>query len=918
MSPENPLQSSFGSSLLDASNQPNMVKGNSANNELTWTLENNQSAELVVTPFPSGKVDENQYHFQFEFDPPVLTKTPTLDGWDVYAVKDSDFRITDLYVALSGSSPLKLAPTKSNKTVLTYSGAKPKDPSASKVTVSVTTGTTGVTVGGVNQANKTINFDLALVEVNTPSLSVPPLAVDYVGRRTVLNDGLSDNSFTFAITNMTGADLTLTKDIAFTVWFEAGPNKDDKTKRPYPWAALARLQDLSSTAFKLQPYPPSDNWSVTPTLAEAGPTPSNPRWTFRVKNNFVLQQQAPIFFTFSVLNTDLDPGMALMYLKFTGLPGFSPGVLCTVLEKTPLLYGLTRGQGLYLSAGNPTSKPAQNYDSGLYVDTFGTRPAASFNGGNVGIGTAAAKPAAKLHLIDTDQSTDAGSLILESKSGPTLRFGCQPKYTWIQSHAGMPLAINPTVRNVGIGTSAPGSTLTVAGGVAIGKGYAEKTTVGDNNLAVQGRIGINITNPGSALSVVGGVAIGKDYVQGTTVRDNYLAVQGNVGIGTANPESKLSVAGGVAIGKTYIALPAVPDNNLVVEGKVGVGTKSPSALLQVGATAHPDKEFADITTVGIIQRPKDTVGLSIRRVNDHPVLQFCTYDDNGGATCNYIQMDKSTADILIGSKARFRADGRVDIDGGLTISGKNALEFGASVTKEVSAGKIGYQVFSKSLDIVGAGETAGTRQIRLFDDIFVPGNIWQFMRYNKTWMALWPSGSSTGAWYNFGPQSDLRLKDDVKPVPNALEKIRRLNGVSFHWNDDALERFTRDVDTSISAGPEANEQQHREKRQAERDKRLSDLAASQMGVIAQEVEAVLPGLVTTDDDGYKSVKYHQLIALLIEAVKEQDVAITAQAKLAARQQAEIEQLKELIYARSGSGKDRVFTQGAGSGPASHA
>ena len=91
-----------------------------------------------------------------------------------------------------------------------------------------------------------------------------------------------------------------------------------------------------------------------------------------------------------------------------------------------------------------------------------------------------------------------------------------------------------------------------------------------------------------------------------------------------------------------------------------------------------------------------------------------------------------------------------------------------------------------------------------------------------------------------------------------------------------------------------------------------------MGVIAQEVEAVLPGLVTTDNDGYKSVKYHQLIALLIEAVKEQDVAITAQAKLAARQQAEIEQLKELIYARSGSGKDRVFTQGAGSGPASNA
>ena len=41
-----------------------------------------------------------------------------------------------------------------------------------------------------------------------------------------------------------------------------------------------------------------------------------------------------------------------------------------------------------------------------------------------------------------------------------------------------------------------------------------------------------------------------------------------------------------------------------------------------------------------------------------------------------------------------------------------------------------------------------------------------------------------------------------------------------------------------------------------------------VGVIAQEIEAILPELVVTRDNGYKAVKYEKLVALLIESVKE--------------------------------------------------
>ncbi len=46
-----------------------------------------------------------------------------------------------------------------------------------------------------------------------------------------------------------------------------------------------------------------------------------------------------------------------------------------------------------------------------------------------------------------------------------------------------------------------------------------------------------------------------------------------------------------------------------------------------------------------------------------------------------------------------------------------------------------------------------------------------------------------------------------------------------------------------------------------------------IGVIAQEIEAILPEVVTTRDTGYKAVKYEKIVALLIEAIKEQQLEI---------------------------------------------
>ena len=88
--------------------------------------------------------------------------------------------------------------------------------------------------------------------------------------------------------------------------------------------------------------------------------------------------------------------------------------------------------------------------------------------------------------------------------------------------------------------------------------------------------------------------------------------------------------------------------------------------------------------------------------------------------------------------------------------------------------------------------------------------------------------------------SDKRLKENIKPIENPLGKIAQISGNTFDWIE--------------------NDEVHSHK-------------GSDIGVIAQEIEAVLPELVTTRENGYKAVKYDKVVALLIEAVKEQQAQI---------------------------------------------
>ncbi len=159
----------------------------------------------------------------------------------------------------------------------------------------------------------------------------------------------------------------------------------------------------------------------------------------------------------------------------------------------------------------------------------------------------------------------------------------------------------------------------------------------------------------------------------------------------------------------------------------------------------------------------------------------------------------------------------IPIDSGWRVQGNNGVP---SIAMYSTDGVLrGYFSANNTGVVGGVRNTAGS---------------WMF--YSNSAGALWVASSITAggdiiAYYT----SDRFLKDNIRRIDNPLTKLRQLSGNYFEWNGQQ--------DTY-------------------------EVGKTDLGVIAQEVEAVFPELVTTRDNGFKAVKYEKLIPVLIESIKE--------------------------------------------------
>ena len=98
------------------------------------------------------------------------------------------------------------------------------------------------------------------------------------------------------------------------------------------------------------------------------------------------------------------------------------------------------------------------------------------------------------------------------------------------------------------------------------------------------------------------------------------------------------------------------------------------------------------------------------------------------------------------------------------------------------------------------------------------------------------SNISIYADFDIAAFSDISVKENIEEIPNAIEKIKEIRGVTFTRKD-------------------------------------SEDKSRRAGVIAQEVQKVLPEVITEKEDGTLMVSYGNLASLLIQAIKEQQVKI---------------------------------------------
>ncbi|MGH7493506.1 MAG: tail fiber domain-containing protein [bacterium] len=412
---------------------------------------------------------------------------------------------------------------------------------------------------------------------------------------------------------------------------------------------------------------------------------------------------------------------------------------------------------------------------------------------------------------------------------------------------------------------------------------------GAQNILTTGRIGIGASNPATALHTVGTGAgqtgdirlnngavqthlasdasqvfgqVGTQSNHGFNIVTNNLSKMfitntGSVGIGTLNPQAALHVTGAgnrfIDISSTdalasYTRLMAVTSNgiaesqlqfknrlgfvapisgsfkmSLLENGNFGIGIANPSGALHILKTGTPPASLPSAEN-GLLLGSQNTTGYKwIQSYGGHLALN---------PTGNNIGIGTTTPGKLLvvgngsGSSAINNNGIFVNLLSGAAVTVRSS---GPGVEVQLNAegniGTIGTASFHplnfrtnnvERMRIgtdgrVGIGTIAPTEELHVVGDICATGNI--------------------------GVCSSKRWKKNIAPIAGALDKVQRLRGVYYDWKADGKH---------------------------------------DIGLIAEEVGEVIPEVIMYEENGKdaSALDYARLVALLIEAVKEQQKEIT--------------------------------------------
>jgi len=499
--------------------------------------------------------------------------------------------------------------------------------------------------------------------------------------------------------------------------------------------------------------------------------------------------------------------------------------------------------------------------------------------GNLGIGTDS--PSAKLHVAGSVRVT-GDRIDVDSNVKITGQYygNSGTEYTYLQMYNGSDASIN-------IGTKHQLSYISFESGNGA---YTERMRITNT-----GNVGIGTTGPGHALDVNGNIRVqggdrklvfnnglveaSLDQVTGASAG---LFTIANVGVGTTTPSTKLHVVGtaetrlrvGSSNASSNVVLELRDENSPTGQGTVITYNNATGETYFNNALSSATTDFhfqsGEYGSASDFFTLSNSGGNSIVHLSTTTGDSFITYEDSTNelaiASDGDLRLTTPTdQDVFFissgGNIDMTQAGGNVDMGGQLTVDGNGifnsnvgigtaspasvlhiktqsdtALNQGFVIERSANTdrGYINYQggafrIVATDGDPIKLGQVSNPDRVTILND----GNVG--IGLTNPGVALDVSGTirASGdviAYYT----SDQRLKLNIKPIASATEKVKKLGGYEFDWDETKQEIYK----------------------------------GHDYGVMAQEVEAVLPELVTTKEDGYKAVKYEKIIALLIESNKE--------------------------------------------------
>jgi len=296
-------------------------------------------------------------------------------------------------------------------------------------------------------------------------------------------------------------------------------------------------------------------------------------------------------------------------------------------------------------------------------------------------------------------------------------------------------------------------------------------------LVHNGKVGVDIADPVAVLDVGGSVLLrggAAHAVAAPTYGGTFFSFDGatnTAGLWSVNP----STSQFAFYTKTGNTDPGTERMRITSTGNIGIGTSAPTYLLDVQGTGN---------SIGRFQSSGNTLGyLDISNSNT---------GNSAGSITRLITNNVANTGTISVDLVKYRTGGFIIANNETDASAFTAFNQGGTERLRInSAGNVGIGTASPSYKLDVNGTIRG---------------------------------------FGITDSSDIRLKKDIEPLDLSLEKILKVDGVSYHWKDQSMPK-------------------------------------KQIGFIAQQLENIYPELIETDNHGMKSVNYSHLVAPIVEAIK---------------------------------------------------